>query len=255
MYEPVKFKRLRELANDLNEKLDALQIGNLSAQELESMTEHSRELYERLVVLRYKAFDTTVKGEAAIPEVKEAEPIKTEPAPIAFKIDEPKIDVVPNQVSLIDAIEEVTKQETLDITESQQEEEAPPIMPAAEAPAEIAKNHITHNERAAAFATQESLHERLSKGMSNTATLAAKHENTAISDLKKAISLNQRFQFSKELFKGNNQEYEMAIDKLNTANREEAMKQLENLRSKFSWAHDNLVTQDFVSLVERRHQG
>lgn len=255
MYEPVKFKRLRELAAELNDKLDALQIGKLSAEELESMTEHSRELYERLVVLRYKAFDSSVKEEATAPEEKQTEPVNAEPAPIAFKIDEPKNEATPNQVSLIDAIEEVTKLETLNVTETEQKEEEPLIDQTEDAPVEIEKTQITHNERAAAFANQESLHERLAKGMGNTETLAAKHEHTAISDLKKAISLNQRFQFSKELFKGNNQEYEMAIDKLNTANREEALKQLENLRSKFSWANDNMVTQDFVSLIERRHQG
>ena len=57
MYEPVKFKRLQELASELQNKLQALSGGNLSATELENMTEHSRELYERLIVLRFKAFN------------------------------------------------------------------------------------------------------------------------------------------------------------------------------------------------------
>jgi hypothetical protein len=254
MYEPVKFKRLRELAAELNNKLDELQVGKLSAQELENMTEHSRELYERLVVLRYKAYDTTAK-ENEVPAVEAKEQKPAEPAPIAFKIEETKTEITANQVSLIDAIEEVTKLENQSVPEIVATVEETTTQQFATEAADLTKPQTTYNERATALSNQESLHERLAKNISNTETLAAKHENTAITDLKKAISLNQRFQFSKELFKGNNQEYEMAIDKLNNSNREEAMKQLENLRSKFAWTNENLITQDFVSLIERRHQG
>ena len=77
-------------------------------------------------------------------------------------------------------------------------------------------------------------------------------EHTPISDLKKAITLNQRFQFSKELFKGNNQDYEVTIDRLNTTNRDEAMRTLDTLRSKYSWNNESAVAQDFTELVERR---
>lgn len=252
MYEPVKFKRLRELATELNEKLDALQLGNLSAEELENMTEHSRELYERLVVLRYKAFDGVVKETTSAPKEEVAHEV---PAPISFRIEEAKPEITPNQVSLIDAIEEVTKQEV--------EPEIEKSVEVAAEQVEVRDNKIpepisiieTSNQPFTRpnYAQQESVHDRLSKGIQAKETLAEKLEHNPIPDLKKAISLNQRFQFSKELFKGNNQDYEVAIDKLNSAGREEALKHLNNLRSKYSWSNESAVTTDFVSLVERRH--
>ncbi|MFN9800256.1 MAG: hypothetical protein ACK54P_09605, partial [Bacteroidota bacterium] len=85
-------------------------------------------------------------------------------------------------------------------------------------------------------------------------TLARKLESSPISDLKRAITLNQRFQFSRELFKGNNQDYEVTIDRLNTASREDALKTLDNLRSRYEWNDESQVTQDFLELVQRRHQ-
>ena len=112
MYEPVKFKRLQELASELQEKLHALSGGKLSAAELEHMTEHSRELYERLVVLRFKAFAEEVNPVEAPSTEAVQEELPATPA-ISFKIDEPKVDIAPNQVSLIDAIEEVTKEESI----------------------------------------------------------------------------------------------------------------------------------------------
>lgn len=258
MYEPVKFKRLRDLSAELNAKLEALGQGKLSSEELEAMTESSRELYERLVVLRFKAYDDKVKEEApatAVENQVEAEvetPVNESPAPIIFKIDS-----VPNQVSLIDAIEEVTKQEA---TPQQKAADSSPQQPVMTETVHVETHTVTNEFRTrdnvmkSTHVHQESLHERLTKGMDVKESLAHKLEHNPISDLKRAISLNQRFQFSKELFKGNNQDYEMAIDKLNTAEREEALKHLNTLRSRYAWNDDSAVTNDFVNLVERRHQ-
>jgi hypothetical protein len=109
------------------------------------------------------------------------------------------------------------------------------------------------HEHMSANLQKESLHEKLSKELNRPESLAQKLEHDPIADLKRAISLNQRFQFSKELFKGNNQDYELAIDKLNSSSRDEAMKHLESLRSKYSWNTGSTVAHDFVDLVERRH--
>lgn len=247
-----KFKHLKDIASELNRKLDLLMMGSLSKQELENLTDESRELYERLVVLRYKAYDDEVKGEAApVEQIVIEEPEAREP--IAFKIEEPKADV-PIQVSLIDAIEEVAKNEELAAIEE------PSIENTEEHLIEtIISDHITTNPAPSGNVGYvpgnhiESLHDRLSKSFTNTETLAERLEHNPIADLKKAISLNQRFQFSKELFKGNNQDYEVAIDKLNNLTREDALKHLESLRNKYAWSNESAVTTDFVGLIERRH--
>ncbi|MEY3397770.1 MAG: hypothetical protein RL220_364, partial [Bacteroidota bacterium] len=105
----------------------------------------------------------------------------------------------------------------------------------------------------AAQAGASSLHDKLSRELGVKESLAEKLEHSPIADLKKAISLNQRFQFSRELFKGNNQEYEVAIEKLNSSNREDALKHLDTLKSKYNWSPDSAIVTDFTDLVERRH--
>jgi len=229
MNEPVQFKRLGEIAANLHERLNALQLGQLGKEQLEELTEQSRELYERLVVLRFKAYDGEIKTKDA-PASEKTEVVTETPKPSAinFRISETKTEVSPNQVSLIDAIEEVTKA-------------------APEVPKEVERPVVVQNNVAV-----ESIAEKLAKSLPASESLAQKLENTPIADLKKAITLNQRFQFSKELFKGNNQDYEVTIDRLNNTSREEALKTLDSLRSKYAWNNESPVTLDFMELIERR---
>jgi hypothetical protein len=256
MHTPVKFKRMQELAAELSDRLDQLESGLLSKSQLEDLTEHSRELYERLVVLRFKAYNQEVKPEVeanerpidkpnedSVSEPKEAplsipafriELSAADPTPAASPVAELEEEKEPvqdtRQVSLIDAIEEVSK-EAEETTVSIQETIA-----------QAQKN------------AGPSLHDKLTQQFAGTESIGQRMEHTPISDLKKAITLNQRFQFSRELFKGNNQDYEMAIDKLNTVDREEAMNHLESLRNRYTWNNEDMVTNDFVELVTRRHQ-
>lgn len=254
MYEPVKFKRLKEIAAELNRKLVELSDGRLSKNELENLTEESRELYERLVVLRFKAFQEEVNGSS--PQIEEkTSPV--EPAPIPTSVEEEQLDYEPiafridnvektdtgTQVSLIDAIEEVAKE----VVTTNHE----PVQATAPVENVVAQNNPLNDYMKQG--SRENFYEKLSKTIEQKETLSHKMEHTSIPDLKRAISLNQRFQFSKELFKGNNQEYEVAIEKLNTTTREEAMKQLENLRNKYQWNDTSAVTNDFKDLVERRY--
>jgi hypothetical protein len=98
-----------------------------------------------------------------------------------------------------------------------------------------------------------SLNDSFKESASQQATIAKKLEGSAISDLKKNISLNQRFQFCKDLFKGNNQEYEVTLEKLNNTNRDEAMRVLQALKDKYSWNPDSMAAKDFTDLVNRRY--
>jgi hypothetical protein len=244
MNDNLKFKQLSELAENIQKKLHQLSAGELSIKEVEQLTADGRELYERLVVLRFKAYDKEVKGEVSANQVEEEH--VSMPA-IAFKIEEPKAEV-PVQVSLIDAIEEVTK------TDFIAEEKSTPAIEELEIPV---LDHVSAAENTSvnnSAPNRESLHDRLTKTIVTTESLAQKLEHNPIADLKRAISLNQRFQFSRELFKGNNQDYEVAIDKLNNSSREDALKHLDSLRSKYDWSADSAAASDFVGLVERRHQ-
>jgi hypothetical protein len=236
MNESTKYPRLQELSASIQLQMERLKAGELSLEELEIVVNQSRELYERLVVLRYKAFDESVNGSTVSATNHEV-------AAVVNTVEESKPELS-NQVSLIDAIAEVTK------TEELKDEE--PLFTMS-APVEQAPVATTLFDLAALPATP-SVNEMLARTMVQHETVAQHHTHTPIADLKIAITLNQRFQFSRELFKGNNQDYEVAIDLLNTSTRDEAMQYVKSLEVKYSWNEGSTVARDFRSLVDRRHQ-
>jgi hypothetical protein len=236
MNESTKYPRLQELSASIQLQMERLKAGELSLEELEIVVNQSRELYERLVVLRYKAFDESVNGitvaatnqgvTAAVNTVEESKPELT------------------NQVSLIDAIAEVSKTE--DVVEE---------LPLFTMDTAITEPPVTNTLfDLAALPATPSVNEMLARTMVQQETVAQHHTNTPIADLKIAITLNQRFQFSRELFKGNNQDYEVAIDLLNTSSREDSMQYIKSLEAKYQWSTGSSVVRDFCMLVERRHQ-
>jgi hypothetical protein len=228
-----KYPRLQELASSIQIQMERLKAGELSLEELELVAEQGRELYERLVVLRYKAYNETVTG---VQNMEVAE----EPNTVVAERETPKQEV-PHQVSLIEVIEEVTKEEFFD--------DAPLFALNTNEDSPVTN---TLFDLAALPATQ-SVNDMLAQTMVQHETLAEHHTQAPIADLKIAITLNQRFQFSRELFKGNNQDYEVAIDLLNTSSKEDALQYVKSLESKYEWSHESTVARDFRSLVERRH--
>jgi hypothetical protein len=228
----MKYPRLQELANNIQLQMERLKAGELSVEELDIVADQSRELYERLVVLRFKAFNETVHGTSATVEA-DSTPITQE---------EVKTETT-NQVSLIDAIAEVTQST---------EVESEPLFTFESKPEEPIISNTLFD--LAALPATPSVNEMLARTMVQQETVAQHHTHTPISDLKIAITLNQRFQFSRELFKGNNQDYEVAIDLLNTSSREDSMQYLKSLETKYEWSNGSTVVRDFCTLVERRHQ-
>ncbi len=268
--------RLKELSEELHTNINELLSGNMSPEQTQHLVELCSELYEKLIVLRFKAFTETITPAEKMQAVLEnVEPIKIDTTPSPTPIDLVK------QVNLIDAIKEVEQVVAQDSTKdanalqdvsqdstkdvsalqdvaqdsskdaSQEEEEEsededivfqliPNDEPAIEAPKGEVKPMV-------------SLNDTFKENASQQATIAKKLEGSPISDLKKNISLNQRFQFCKDLFKGNNQEYEVTLEKLNNTNRDEAMRVLQTLKDKYSWNPDSMATKDFTDLVNRRY--
>ena len=238
---------LKELSDDLHNNINELLSGKMSPEQTQHLVELCSELYEKLIVLRFKAFTETITPAEKMQAVLETvEPIKIDTTPIA----QTPVELV-NQVNLIDAIKEVEQDVAQDASQEKEvEEEAededivfqliPNDEPAIEAPKGEVKPMVSLNDTFKENANQQ-------------ASIAKKLEGSPISDLKKNISLNQRFQFCKDLFKGNNQEYEVTLEKLNNTNREEAMRILQALKDKYSWNPDSMASKDFTDLVNRRY--
>lgn len=84
--------------------------------------------------------------------------------------------------------------------------------------------------------------------------VVGKLQRHKIVDLKKAIKLNQRFQYANELFDGNMEAFNRVVNELNHMNtRVDAEKFIElQLRPKYNWDNESITFQEFLDLVDRK---
>ncbi|MBK7384200.1 MAG: hypothetical protein IPI81_12870 [Flavobacteriales bacterium] len=225
---------MQDLVSALQKAEEDLRSGNLVKGDLDTACENAREFYERLVVLRHKAREGSVAKEPSAPPVKAEKPKEVEqpkasvptPAPApppAPAPDQPVIRLdtrpseAPRQTTLIEAIEDNEKDDT----------------PMAKTASEYLK------EAAAAKAVP---------------SIAEKMEHSRISDLAKAISLSDKFWFTKELFSGDKGAYEQSIALLNSADSmEDARTYLDGeVLSKLKKPADGDALTSFSELLQRR---
>ena len=230
------YERIQELTDSLKQAMGRLQEGKLGLDDLEQCTTEARQLYERLVVLRHK-----LREAAVAPVVKQAARKEglVEPGTVAgpMRLDTRPAETPVHQTSLIDAIAET---EVLPVK---------PVKPNNAKPAVPKPENVEKPEKADAPETEEpkagtpkpvqkaeSLFEakseptpgpkskptpavapvkRAAVAEEKPVTVADKLEHAPVADLRKAIALSQKFWFVAELFGGERDRYEKAIDALN----------------------------------------
>ncbi len=250
------FIPLQSLAQQLTDQLNHLYSGQYKKESLESMVNNARDLYERLVVLRHKAYEQEVQANAA----HHSAPQEIEIQLSNFTLDLSEIDLASKeefehdsepdtaqmetiadqrQVNLMDMIEEVTKSENTDSSDS---EETSSIQPEPD-------NNSTKQDATPII----SLNDILSQNQ-NTTTILNRLEKSKIDDLKKSITMNQRFQFARELFNGDSEQYEITISALNNSSAENALTLFQNFKQKWSWDENSIAFIELLDLVQRRHE-
>jgi hypothetical protein len=191
------------LWDGVRQALRDLDAGRLDLNGLDKACADAQALYERLVVLRHKAREG--KQAPPLPEppvVKEPPPEVATEMPV-MRLETRPTEVPPRQTSLIDAIAE---------TETPG---APQVEPSAPATKPVAKADAQAPVRPAAQPAQRPERSGERSSVPKGATLADKLEHAAIPDLHKAIALSQKFWFVAELFGGQRERYEKAIDAIN----------------------------------------
>lgn len=240
---------MNELIRSLQQAMGRLGEGKLDLPELEQSTEDARALYERLVVLRHKAREAAVG--ASKPVAKETTGVR--PATVeeaiaevdvkasVIRLDTRPAEVPPvavHQTSLIDAIAET--EVTPAPAPKPAEEPAKPAEEAPKPPAPLkpkAPKPVQPKETPA-----------------QPISVADKMEHAPVADLRKAIALSQKFWFVAELFGGDRERYEKAIDAIN------AMDSMENaeaymrteVTAKLPKAPGEEVAATFMDLLQRR---
>ena len=86
-------------------------------------------------------------------------------------------------------------------------------------------------------------------------TLAEIHQNKKIENIAKSISINQRYQFTKQLFKGDKNALEQAVEELDKMqDMENAVNFTETLARSQEWDMDSEEVTEFMLLVRRRFE-
>lgn len=79
-------------------------------------------------------------------------------------------------------------------------------------------------------------------------------QRTSLPDLKSTIGINDKFQFTNELFKGNMHEFNIAIEQLNASEtHESALAYLTGLRRLYNWDDENETVKRWLTIIERRY--
>jgi hypothetical protein len=254
-----KFKSIPELIQSLNQLAMRINKGSVGLEEFEVTLRDARELYERLVILRYKAIeDRNLMGMSQQQPMSAAEP------PVQTKTPPAEPNLAPKQISLIDSIEEIAREDVPEEapreTPKQPEPEVEVKKPAPEPPVkkEEPKPEPAEAEKAAQKPAPEKTMSTLNEAISNASagnTLADQLSHSKIDDLNVAIGLNQKFRFIKELFDGDSDAYKKAVKNLNQcADYSEAQQIIENeLMKPYGWDEENQTTMVFLGLVERRY--
>ena len=236
------YKNLKDLTKSLSNGINKLESGKLDSNELTSLLEDARTLHERITVLQYLAFKKEVK-------VKEVKKQKKEPkkqqgsfelnfgAPEIIeetsiedqyesKTDELDDNTPLNQTNLLDAIEE--RVEDVDAEEDNKYG--------------VEKTNLDNST---------SINDTFARGTPEK-TVADKLSRQPIKDLKSAIGLNQKFLFMNDLFEGENELFNNAINKINSFNTlPEAIAFIDSDLSS-AWDKENSSVLNFMDLVERR---
>ena len=235
-----------------------LESQKLSSEELEELVIASRDLYERSVILQYKAFEEKVFG------VKE-EVVETQKEE-AIEVLEPELTIEPELE--VEPLEE-TKEEELPAFDFSLFEE--PVNEEIEAELkEEEEEHIsishTISENNGVIEEKTVIEEvKISHSPSDVEALAAKFAKEVkqaatgfqlpkIESLVGSFGLNERLQFINELFDGSSESFADAIKVIdNVSNHDEAFKQAANFAIQFNWEKDSETVTDFLTKIQRRY--
>jgi hypothetical protein len=243
-----------ELHEKIGNSLNKLTNSELSILELEELLGFSRELYERILVLRFKAFENQVHSEQHVTLPKLEEPkqpvveeliVPDEPPAIEFALfGEIHDDVVPT-ISTSFAENEVVLEKN----------EAPKIV--EEQKAILEKQSIVpevkHETRANQTPSGTSLLDKLSTSNASN-RLGDQLKKSHIESLMAVLNLNDRIRFTKNLFDGNSDTFNAAIQLLDAQKSiAEAQDLLSQYATRYEWNIEDKNTLDFYEFVERRY--
>ena len=272
---------MKELVSAIENGLKKISKGNITLIELEETVASSRELYERLLIVRYKVYENSILADEESEELevvdnetevkKEEETIPDENKDIEIIFEEETNDIAEDSIIRFDLFatpeieSEVEEDEVLpevekEIEQSIEEDILPEIEIKEE---ELVEENLDSEEEIENTAndnteTSKEIAEDASslfpKLMKIEKSIAQNYQVMTLETLIGSFTLNERLQFINELFDGSSDLFSSAIKRLDALdNRDSARSVIAEYAAENNWDLDGEVVEDFMLKICSRY--
>ena len=273
---------MKELVSAIENGLKKISKGNITLIELEETVASSRELYERLLIVRYKVYENSILADEESEELevvdketeeeKEEETIPDENKDIEIIFEEETNDIAEDSIIRFDLFatpeieSEMKENEVLpevekEIEQSIEEDDLPEIKIKKEE--ELVEENLdsvqeienTANDSAE---TSKEIAEDASslfpKLLKIEKSIAQNYQVMTLETLIGSFTLNERLQFINELFDGSSDLFSSAIKRLDALdNRDSARSVIAEYAAENNWELDGEVVEDFMLKICSRY--
>jgi hypothetical protein len=267
---------MKELVSSIENGLKKITKGDITLPELEQIVDSSRELYERLLIVRYKVYENSIlKEEISLPDLptqdlekeiitkeieieekiaEESNTIENKEIEIIFEdIEDAKPEDSIIRFDLFDAPEiEIKKEEgSSKLIDEEKLEENKNI----EEEIVLEESHFEKKENPKENEISKEASELIPKLEKLEKTIAQNYQVMPIETLIGSFTLNERLQFINELFDGSSDLFSSSIKRLDT---QENMTAARNVIAEFAqenaWDLDGEVVEDFMLKICSRYE-
>lgn len=273
---------MKELVSAIENGLKKISKGNITLIELEETVASSRELYERLLIVRYKVYENSILANVESEELevvdketevkKEEETIPDENKDIEIIFEEETNDIAEDSIIRFDLFatpeieSEVEEDEVLPEVENEIEQsiEEEHVLPEIEIKEEelveenldsVEEIENTANDNAeTSKEIAEDASDLFPKLMKIEKSIAQNYQVMTLETLIGSFTLNERLQFINELFDGSSDLFSSAIKRLDSLdNRDSARSVIAEYAAENNWDLDGEVVEDFMLKICSRY--
>lgn len=272
---------MKELVSAIENGLKKISKGNITRIELEETVASSRELYERLLIVRYKVYENSILANVESEELedvdketevkKEEETNPDENKDIEIIFEEETNDIAEDSIIRFDLFatpeieSEVEEDEVLpevekEIEQSIEEDVLPEIEIKEEELVEEnldSEQEIENTANDSAETSKEIAEDASSlfpKLMKIEKSIAQNYQVMTLETLIGSFTLNERLQFINELFDGSSDLFSSAIKRLDALdNRDSARSVIAEYAAENNWDLDGEVVEDFMLKICSRY--
>ena len=272
---------MKELVSAIENGLKKISKGNITLIELEETVASSRELYERLLIVRYKVYENSILAVEESEELEvvdketeeetEEETIPDENKDIEIIFEEETNDIAEDSIIRFDLFatpeieSEVEEDEVLpevekEIEQSIEEDVLPEIEIKEEELVEEnldSEEEIENTANDSAETSKEIAEDASSlfpKLMKIEKSITQNYQVMTLETLIGSFTLNERLQFINELFDGSSDLFSSAIKRLDALdNRDSARSVIAEYAAENNWDLDGEVVEDFMLKICSRY--